>query len=222
MPQTICALIFDMDGVITDTVELHHRAWTQLAAEVGITLPDNFRDLARGVSRRESLKRLLNGREIDEATAQEWMRRKNMVYLAYVAFMTPDAILPGILPLIEEAERRGMKKAVASSSMNAKFVLNKLELFDRMDTVADASMISRTKPEPDLFMWAAGRLGVLPNEAIVFEDSEDGVVAARDAGFWVVGLGTANLAQAHIRYPDLEGITLDAIWAALDEVSGID
>ncbi|MBK8026703.1 MAG: beta-phosphoglucomutase [Chloroflexi bacterium] len=215
MSQHIRALIFDLDGVITDTVELHYRAWLQLAGETGLPVPEGFRDMLRGVSRRETLKRLLNGRDIDEETAQEWMRRKNMHYLAFIAFLTPAAILPGVASLLDDADRQGIKMAVASSSMNAQFVLRKLELFDRMDTIADTTMIRRAKPEPDLFIWAAGRLGVLPHETIVFEDAVDGVQAARAGGFWVVGLGDASLEGAHVRYPDLSEVTLESI---LDEI----
>lgn len=215
MPTDIRALIFDLDGVITDTVELHVRSWAQLAADVGLTLPADYRDLVRGVSRRESLRRLLNGQAIDETTAQEWMRLKNMYYLAFIAFLTPRDILPGVTCLLDEADAAGVKKAVASSSMNAQFVLKKLELFDRFDAIADGAMIPRTKPEADLFVWAAGRLGVLPVEAIVFEDAEDGVRAARAAGFHVVGLGTANVAAAHIHLPDLSDAHLADICKAL-------
>ncbi|MCK6576506.1 MAG: beta-phosphoglucomutase [Anaerolineae bacterium] len=215
MAEEIRALIFDLDGVITDTVELHYRSWIQLAGEVGLPIPADFRNMLRGVSRRESLKRLLNGHSVDEETAQEWMRRKNMYYLAFIAFLTPEAILPGVTAILDDADRRGIKKAVASSSMNAKFVLRKLGLFDRMDAISDTSMIPRAKPEPDLFMWAAGRLGVLPSESVVFEDASDGVQAARSGGFWVVGLGDLALEKAHVRYPDLSEISLDEILKAV-------
>lgn len=213
--DSLRAIIFDLDGVITDTVELHLRAWEQLARDVGLPMPVNFRDSLRGVSRRESLKRLLNGYAVDEETAQEWMLRKNMHYLALIAFLTPDAILPGVVDLLDQADAAGLKKAVASSSMNAKFVLRKLGLFDRMDAISDTSMIPRAKPEPDLFMWAAGRLGVLPSEAIVFEDAADGVQAARAGGFWVVGLGDMLLEKAHVRYPDLSGVSLNEVLKAV-------
>ncbi len=216
MPIALSALIFDLDGVITDTVELHYRAWAQLADEIGLVIPSDFRDKLRGVSRRETLRRLLDGQPVEEALAQEWMRRKNMHYLAYIAHLTPADILPGVLPLLDTAQDAGIRIAVASSSMNAKFVLRQIGLFDRMDAIVDATMIPRTKPEPDLFVWAAGRLGVLPSEAIVFEDAEDGVQAARAGGFYVVGLGTANVHAAHLVLPGLQGITLEEIVVRLE------
>ena len=98
--------------------------------------------------------------------------------------------------------------------MNAQFVLRKLELFDRFTAIADPTKIPRTKPEPDLFMWTAGALGVSPNEAIVIEDAEDGVRAARAAGFRVVGLGNANVHEAHLRLPSLENARLEAMLEA--------
>jgi beta-phosphoglucomutase len=218
MSIALRALIFDLDGVITDTVELHYRAWAQLADEIGLVIPPDFRDKLRGVSRRETLRRLLDGQPVEEAQAQEWMRRKNMHYLAYIAHLTPANILPGVLPLLDAAQEAGIRLAVASSSMNAKFVLRQLGLFDRMDAIADATMIPRTKPEPDLFVWAAGRLGVLPGESIVFEDAEDGVRAARAGGFHVVGLGTADVSAAHLVLPGLDGVTLEDILVRLDSI----
>ncbi|MDZ4769234.1 MAG: beta-phosphoglucomutase [Chloroflexota bacterium] len=215
MPSTLRALIFDLDGVITDTVELHFKSWVRLAEEVGLTTPLDFRDRLRGVSRRETLRRLLDGQAIEETQAQEWMRLKNMYYLAHIAYLTPADLLPGVLALLDDAQADGLKLAVASSSMNAKFVLKQLGLFERMDAIADATMIPRTKPEPDLFIWAAGRLGVLPDEAIVFEDAEDGVRAALNAGFQVVGLGPANVGAAHLVLPGLDAIRLAELRARL-------
>ena len=215
MPPDIRALIFDLDGVITNTVELHSRSWAQLAHDVGLDLPPNYHNLVRGVSRRESLNRILDKREIDEETAQEWMRRKNMYYLAHISFLTPKDILPGVVQLLDDIDAAGLKKGVASSSMNAQFVLRKLELYDRFTAIADPTKVPRTKPEPDLFMWTAGALGVSPNEAMVIEDAEDGVRAALAAGFRVVGLGDANVQGAHLRLPSLENARLDAMLAAL-------
>lgn len=219
MPLDIQALIFDMDGVITDTVELHFKAWQQLAAEIGIEITESHRDLFRGVSREESLRRLLNGREVNAEQAHDWMRRKNMHYLAYVAYLTPNDILPGVVDLLDEADERSIKKAIASSSRNVPIVLRKLGLYERFDAIADATMIARTKPEPDLFMWAAGRLGVPPSHAVVFEDAEDGVAAALAGGFPVVGLGPARVQRAHFTLPTLEGVTLDLLAEALDALT---
>ncbi len=217
MLLTIQALIFDMDGVITDTVDRHFQSWKQLAHEVGLEITPEHRDQFRGVSREESLHRLLNGLVISPETKQDWMRRKNMHYLAYIASLTPADILPGVVDLLDEADAKGIKKAVASSSRNVHIVLQKLELIHRFDSIVDANMIRRTKPEPDLFVWAAGSLGVTPDTALVFEDAQDGVEAALVGGFHVIGLGSARVEKAHVALPSLEGVTLDALRESLSK-----
>ncbi len=102
----IRGLIFDLDGVITDTAEYHYRSWQRLADEEGIPFTREDGEALRGVSRRESLTRLLKGRAIDEATAQDWMRRKNAYFASDLSRLTPDAVLPGVRTLLEEAHCR--------------------------------------------------------------------------------------------------------------------
>ena len=105
MSTSIKAFIFDLDGVITDTAEFHFLSWKQLAEEEGIVFTREDNEQLRGVSRRESLKRLLKGRPIDEATAQNWMERKNAYYKDYLSGMTPDDALPGVPQFLAEARR---------------------------------------------------------------------------------------------------------------------
>src|SRR5215212_4864640 len=109
MALQIRALIFDLDGVITDTAEFHFLAWKRMADEEGIPFTRQDNEALRGVSRRESLNRMLKGRSIDEATAQEWMTRKNGYYVAMLDEITPDSVLPGALRLLDEARAAGIK-----------------------------------------------------------------------------------------------------------------
>src|SRR4051794_4039601 len=103
MPLDIRAFIFDLDGVITDTAEFHYRSWQRLADEEGIPFTRQDNEALRGVSRRESLNRMLKGRVIDEATVQAWMERKNGYYVAYLNEITPANVLPGAINLLDEA-----------------------------------------------------------------------------------------------------------------------
>ncbi len=216
MPRTIKGLIFDLDGVITDTAEFHYQSWKQLAEEEGIDFTREDNEQLRGVSRRESLNRMLKGRKIPETTAQDWMTRKNDYYLKFLDDITPKNRLPGVTAFLQEAKDAGMKLAIGSASRNAKPVLEKLDLTSTFDVIGDGHSVVNTKPAPDLFVWAAGGLGITVAEGVVFEDAEAGVDAALKAGFLVVGIGTANVAHAHAVLPDLAEAKLADVLAQLE------
>lgn len=217
MPLDIHAFIFDLDGVITDTAEFHYRSWKRLSEEEGIPFTRQDNEALRGVSRRESLNRMLKGRPIDEATAQDWMTRKNGYYVAYLEEITPANVLPGVLNLLTEARAAGIKTAIGSASRNARPVLEKLQILDLFDAIGDGNSVVNTKPAADLFIWTAGRMNVSPPQAVVFEDAEAGIAAALAGGFWTVGIGTADVERAHIRLPDLSSAHAAEIIEALDQ-----
>ncbi len=219
MPLDMRAFIFDLDGVITDTAEFHFRSWKRLADEEGIPFTRQDNEALRGVSRRESLRRMLKGRPIDEATAQAWMERKNNYYIALLNDITPDDVLPGALNLLDEARAAGIRTAIASASKNAQTVLDKLQIADKFDALGDGYSVVNTKPAPDLFIWTAGRLGVSPTQAAVFEDAEAGIEAALTGGFWAVGIGSADVSKAHIRLPDLSDAHVAGIIAGLSRTT---
>lgn len=216
MSLDIRAIIFDLDGVIADTAEYHYQSWQQLADEEGLPFTRRDNEALLGVSRRESLRRLLKGKEIDEATAQAWMQRKNDYFTVFLNQMTPDDLMPGIERFLGEVKAAGLKLAVASSSRNARAVLKQLRVIERFETVADASTVVNNKPAPDLFLWSAGRLNVSPRQAIVIEDSESGVEAALAGGFRVVGIGQANVTKAHVHLPDTTALRLETIIERLE------
>lgn len=211
MSAQIRALIFDLDGVITDTAEFHYLAWKRLADEEGIPFTREDNEALRGVSRRESLNRMLKGRPIDEDTAQAWMARKNEYYLAHLDTLTPAHRLPGVTRLLEDARHAGLRLGVGSASKNARSVLEKLALLDAFDALGDGYSVVNPKPAVDLFVWVAGRLAVYPQQAVVFEDAEAGIEAARKGGFWTVGIGAATRGLAHIHFETMAEVTLSAI-----------
>lgn len=215
MTLDIRAFIFDLDGVITDTAEFHFRSWERLANEEGLSFTRQDNEALRGVSRRESLNRLLKGKPIDEDTALAWMTRKNGYYLAYLEEITPADVLPGVNALLDEARAAGIQTAIGSASRNARPVLERLQILDKFDVIGDGNSVVNTKPAPDLFVWTAGRMNVNPAQAVVFEDAEAGVAAALTGGFWTVGIGTADVSRAHVRVPNLADAHVNAIIAAL-------
>jgi kojibiose phosphorylase len=198
MSHTIKALIFDLDGVITDTAEYHYRAWKQLADEEGVPFTRADNERLRGVSRRESLLRLLKGRPADEAQMQAMMERKNRYYQEMLAQVTPADLLPGVHALFNLLDQANVRYAIASASRNASMVVERLGIAERLAVLADGNSVIRQKPAPDLFRYAAACLNLLPGECVVVEDAAAGIEAAINAGMFCLALGPAE------RFADLE------------------
>lgn len=210
--------IFDLDGVITDTAEFHYLAWQRLADEEGLPFTRQDNEALRGVSRRESLNRLLKGKQIDEDTAQVYMERKNRYYREYLQQMTPADLLPGVDTFLQDARAVGIKLGIGSASKNARDALEKLEILPYFEAVGDGYSVVNTKPAPDLFLWTAGRLDVPPYEAVVFEDAEAGIDAALAGGFWTVGVGSSNVRHAHMVVPGLASLTVNDLLSRLNQL----
>lgn len=195
------AFIFDLDGVITDTAELHYRSWKRLADEEGIPFNREDNEKLRGVSRRKSLEYLLKGKILPEEKMQEMMDRKNGYYQELIKQITSKDLLPGAKELLEELKSKGYKIAVASASKNARPVIKNLGIENLFDTISDGYSVEKTKPAPDLFLHTAEKLGIRPEECVVFEDAEAGIEAALSAGMIAVGIGPVErVGQAHYRY----------------------
>ena len=203
-----------MDGVITDTVRFHFLSWKKLFDEEDIpfTSEDN-RDLL-GLAREDSLRLILNryGKKISPEQFLELFERKNQYFLEMIDQMKPSDRLPGVEELIVQIKNRGLKIAVASSSRNTKFVLERLALFPWFDTICDSNRVTKAKPAPDLFLQAALDLGVPPESAVVIEDSEAGIIAAHRANMKAIGIGGGKqVGQADLQFNSLTEINLDVV-----------
>jgi beta-phosphoglucomutase len=206
--------IFDLDGVITDTAEYHFRAWKQLADEEGIPFTRADNEHLRGVSRRESLRRMLKGRRIDEATADAWMARKNDYYKVFLAGITPDDLLPGVRAFLEAARAAGIAIGLGSASRNAQSVLDGLRISPLFDVLGDGHAVVNTKPAADLFVWVAGGFGLPVTDCAVFEDAEAGIAAGLAAGMTCVGIGPRErVGRAHLVCDGLHAITVEQVLA---------
>ncbi len=221
MADTIKALIFDLDGVITDTAEYHYQAWKRLADEEGVPFTRADNEHLRGVSRRESLLRLLKGRQVDEARLEEMMARKNSYYQELLEKVTPADLLPGVAELFDLLDRANVRYAIASASRNARTVVERLGIAQRLAALADGNSVARQKPAPDLFRYAAARMGLHPAECLVVEDAAAGIEAALNAGMPCLALGPAErFAEIEARYgpvprrDSLVGLTLAELQAA--------
>lgn len=184
------AIIFDLDGVLTDTSEYHYRAWKRLADEEGIpfTREDNDAHL-RGISRRESLMYILRGRTVTEEQIQEMMDRKNRYYVDMIENMTPNDLVPGGRQLLQEIRDAGIKMAIASASKNCRTVLERLNILHMFDGVADGYSVTHPKPAPDLFIYAAGMTATPTSACLGVEDADAGIEAIKDAGMQALGIG---------------------------------
>jgi beta-phosphoglucomutase len=194
----IKAFIFDLDGVITETSEYHYLAWQRLSDEEGLPFDRAANDALRGVSRRDSLLKILAGREIAAEKFEEMMQRKNAYYVDYLEEMTPANRLEGVTEFLETARKLGLKLGIGSASKNAVMVLEKIGLGDFFDAVGDGNAVVHSKPAPDIFIWTAGALGIPVEQTVVFEDASAGIDAAKRAGAYSVGIGTANVSHADV------------------------
>jgi beta-phosphoglucomutase len=195
MPTSVIkACIFDLDGVIVDTAHYHFLAWRRLANELGIQLTEHDNEKLKGVSRMKSLEIILDlgGISLSEHDKETLANKKNSWFVDYVERMAPEEIFPGVKQLIRELKQRGMKVGLASSSKNARTVIKLLNIHQEFDAVIDGTMITHSKPHPEIFLLAAKKLGVEPKDCLVFEDAEAGVEAALAAGMKCVGIGSAG------------------------------
>jgi len=214
----IQGVIFDLDGVLTDTSEFHYQSWKQLADSEGIPFDRLANERLRGLSRRDSLLQLLGERRFTEEKLQEMMARKNGYYEKLIQNLTPSNLLPGAERLLDELRAAGVKIAIGSSSKNARTVIQRLGIADKIDAIADGYSVERPKPAPDVFLHAANQLELEPEKCLVVEDAASGVEAALAAKMWVLGLGPVErVGAAHIVRQGLEGLHWTELLATLKQ-----
>ena len=220
LTSNIQGFIFDLDGVLTDTAELHYQAWQKLADEEGIAFNQQANEALRGVSRRASLMLIIGDKPYSEAQIEEMMERKNRYYGELIQNMTSKDLLPGAIALLDELRQAGIKIGIGSASKNARTVIERLGIADKVDAIADGYSVQQPKPAPDLFLYAAKQLGLEPAQSVVVEDAAAGVEAALAGGMWAVGLGpTERVGAAHVVLPSLEGVKWTDLRAKLSNIA---
>ncbi|WP_330365726.1 beta-phosphoglucomutase [Butyrivibrio sp. XBB1001] len=191
--MNIKGIIFDLDGVICSTDEYHYQAWKSIADDEGIYFDRKINERLRGVSRAESLEIILERaaavyRPEEKAALME---KKNNIYRKLLKNMGPGDVTEEVRSTLRELKERGYGLAIGSSSKNTRFILERTALTDAFDGISDGNMISRSKPDPEVFIKAAGILGLKNEECLVIEDAISGINAANAAGFHSVGIGPA-------------------------------
>lgn len=193
-------VIFDLDGVITDTAEYHYLAWKQLAKKLGIEIDRTFNEQLKGVSRMDSLERILQKNNMEKAFNQEekiaLATEKNDLYQSLIENITPNDVLPGVLELLQWIKGRNIHIALGSASKNGPKIIEKLNVSQWIDYIVDPSTVVASKPAPDLFLAAAHYFNIQPEECVVVEDALSGVQAAVSGKMYVIGVGDPNILKS--------------------------
>ncbi len=206
--------IFDLDGVIVDTAKYHYLAWKHLANELGFDFTEEQNEAFKGVSRRRCLEILLElgGISVDEDQFDRWLFEKNEDYLSYINKMDESEILPDVHKILDYLKDKQVPMALGSASKNAIPILKKVKLLSYFDTVVDGNQVTRAKPDPEVFLIASRKIGVPPEQCVVFEDAIAGIEAANTASMISVGIGDQEtLSAAKYVFRDFTEIELDFI-----------
>ncbi|MEC0273933.1 MULTISPECIES: beta-phosphoglucomutase [Peribacillus] len=189
----IDAVVFDLDGVITDSAHYHFLAWRELARELGIGIDEVFNERLKGVSRMDSLELILQeGNQQNDFTLSQketMAEKKNLHYCEFLNELTSQDILPGILELITHIKFEGISIGLASVSRNASTVLKALQLEGTFDYVVDAAKVKKSKPDPEIFLTACKQLDANPKRSIGIEDASAGIDSIKASGMFAVGVG---------------------------------
>jgi len=189
------AVIFDLDGVLVTTDELHYLAWKTLADKIGIsgfTKEDNLRQ--RGVSRMASLEIVLEKTDkiYTEDEKNILAEEKNEIYVSSLAKLSPDDVLPGVKGFIRFLKSKGIKTAIGSASKNTPLILEKTGILNDFDVIVCGLDTEKSKPDPEVFLLGAQRLGISPEKCVVIEDSDAGIIAAKAGGMYAIAVGAAK------------------------------
>lgn len=208
------ACLFDLDGVLVDTAKYHYLAWKQLANTLGFDFTEKENEQLKGISRVESLRKILNwaGMEMPQEKQDELASLKNGWYVEMISGMTQNEVLPGALKLLDELKKSQIKIGLGSASKNAKLILDNTGLTPYFDALVDGNIVSKSKPDPEVFLRGAELLGISPEHCVVFEDASAGVEAAITGNMKAIGIGNEEeLGEAQLVVEDLTAIDLRTI-----------
>ena len=189
--------LFDLDGVLVSTEHNHFLAWQRCANSLGIEFTEKENELLKGVSRVDSLKKILElgAKTISNEEFEALLKSKNDFYLDSIQELNQSNLLPGVLSLLNRARELGILLGVGSSSKNANFILDKLRISSYFEVVIDGNGVTDPKPHPEVFLNGAKALGLAPEACLVFEDAASGIAAAKAGGFTAVGVGNPHIAD---------------------------
>lgn len=187
----IKAVIFDLDGVLVHTDRFHYLAWKAIADGENIPFGEEENNKLRGVSRMASLEIILSKSEKKYSPEEKnaLCDKKNAIYRTYLEKMTPQDVDKDVLATLKTLKEKGYRLAVGSASKNAPFILEKTQLAPYFDAIADGTVVTHSKPDPEVFLKAAEMLEISPKDACVVEDAFSGIEAAKRGNFLAFGIG---------------------------------
>ncbi len=218
--SAIKGFLFDLDGVLVDTARFHYLAWKRLALEAfDFELTPERNERFKGVNRVACMKLLCQwtGAELSPKAFETLTDQKNGWYIEYVEKMTPEDVLPGAVDFVQQCRKAGLKCAIGSASKNCQLVLARTGLGPLFDAVSDGTVVSRAKPDPEVFLTAAGMLDLDPSVCVVFEDAQAGIEAAKAGGMKAVGICVPGaLTGCDAEYPGLYAVKLEELLSRLN------
>ncbi len=187
-------LIFDLDGVICSTDQLHYEAWKKIAQDLNLSFNKQMNDKLRGIGRDESFEIIVKENHIsmNQYQIKNYAKLKNEVYLQLLESMDPSDLSEEVANTLIQIKKLGYKIAIGSSSRNAKAILDKLGIIEWFDAISDGTNIQNGKPNPEVFIKAADYLGLKPEDCLIIEDADVGIEAANQGGFDSAGIGVAS------------------------------
>ena len=196
----IKAVIFDLDGVIVSTDSCHYKAWKMIADRENIYFDETINNRLRGVSRMQSLEIVLEraDKEYSEEEKKALAEDKNEIYKELIKCLTPKDILPGVTDNLQVLKEKGIKIAIGSSSKNTALILKQIGLENYFDAVSDGNNITKSKPDPEVFLKAAQMLNIEPEKCLVVEDADSGVIAGKNAKMLTLSVNGAKGADFEI------------------------
>ena len=207
-------IIFDLDGVLVSTDEYHYQAWKKIAGEEGIYFDRVINNRLRGVSRMESLEIILEraAKKYTPAEKEALAQRKNDYYKELLGNLTAADTLHGVRETLLDLRQKNVHIAVGSSSKNTMRILKQVGLENAFDAIADGTEITHSKPDPEVFLLAAQKLGAKPGNCLVVEDALAGVMAGVNAGMQVAGIGeAAKASQAAYKLQEIRDLLKIAV-----------
>lgn len=191
----IKGLLFDLDGVLVDTAVYHYQAWLRLAKSMGFAFSEKQNEELKGISRMDSLDKILGWGNITLSNTEKLASatKKNDWYVEMINKITPDEVLSGALSFLSSAHQAGFKIALGSASKNSAIILEKTKIAHFFDAIVDGNSVSKSKPDPEVFLKGASLIGLAPEECMVFEDAAAGIKAAKTAGMKAIGIGDEQI-----------------------------
>jgi len=212
--KEIQACIFDLDGVIVDTAQYHFEAWKRLAHELGFDLTPEHVEKLKGIGRMETLDMLLDmgNQTATKREKKQLAEIKNGWYRDLISKMQPKDLLPGVMDFFEELTEAHILIAIVSASKNAPTIIRQVKVGRYLDALIDGSKITKSKPDPEIFLKAAEEMGIAPEHCLVFEDAQSGIEAAKNGGMRAIGVDSQKVLQNADRLiPGLYDIDLEKL-----------